>query len=456
DPPLPQPDTASTLEDTAVDIDVLNNDSDPNGDALSLVSVTQPVNGSAVLNGSNGVTYTPAINFGGSDNFIYTIQDTFGFTATASVAVTILGQNDAPIGVADVITATEDTPIIIDVLANDTDIDGDVLQVVTFTQPFSGAVSLNLDYTLTYTPAANYYGSGASGDNFLYTVGDGQAESIAFVNIAILPANDAPVAADDTLMTPDDRSPVIDVLANDDDLDGDSLTVSLNSSPTVGTAAVNPDNTITYTPTLDFSGNDSFSYTASDGQGGSDTATVDITVFVPGPITGFTAVISPTEAYVGNDTLTMVLTAVDVNNNPATNYLGTVDFQSTGSNTLPSRTTPIMGNNDWDYKFNYEDAGQKAFLFAFNEAGLQTVSAYAWATPTLTTTTNAVTMTEVFLGTIISPSVGIAKDQVFTVTIEARDVGGALVPSYGGSVEIVSSGPSSGLPNNDPPFGNRP
>ncbi len=90
--------------------------------------------------------------------------------------------------------------------------------------------------------------------------------------------NDNPIAVDDAVSTDEDTMVIVNVLANDSDVDGDTLMPAVATAPTNGAARVNADGTITYTPNANFNGSDSFTYTVSDGNGGSATATVSITV----------------------------------------------------------------------------------------------------------------------------------------------------------------------------------
>jgi hypothetical protein len=104
-------------------INVLTNDSDPDGDSLSIQSVTQPANGSATIVGGQ-VQYSPDVNFNGSDSFTYTIVDTAGNTATATVNVTITAVNDAPVASGESYSLDQDTTLNVNapgVLANDSD-----------------------------------------------------------------------------------------------------------------------------------------------------------------------------------------------------------------------------------------------------------------------------------------------------------------------------------------------
>ena len=128
-PPVAEDDSAETPEDTPKVIDVLANDSDPDGGRLRVSSVTAPSHGTATI-ASGGIRYAPALNWYGTDRFTYTIADPEGLTSTATVTMTVLPANDRPEAVDDEAETLEDIPAVVDVLANDTDVDGDPLQVV--------------------------------------------------------------------------------------------------------------------------------------------------------------------------------------------------------------------------------------------------------------------------------------------------------------------------------------
>ncbi len=275
DAPEAGDDAATTAEDVQVGIEVLANDSDPDGDTLTVASVTQPANGAVVINPDKTLSYTPNANFSGTDTFSYTISDGNGGTDTGAVTVTVSAANDAPEAGDDSASTAEDVQVGIAVLANDSDPDGDTLSVTLLTQPSHGSAVVNPDRTVTYTPASNYNGP----DSFSYSVSDGNGGSdSATVSIGVGSGNDAPVALDDSTATVEDAAVVVTVLANDSDLDGDTLTISGLTQPAHGTAVVNPNKTITYTPAANHFGADAFSYTVSDGNGGSDSATVAVAV----------------------------------------------------------------------------------------------------------------------------------------------------------------------------------
>jgi len=160
------------------------------------------------------------------------------------------------------------------VLINDNDADMDTLTASIAVGPGFGSLTLNSDGSFMYTPDANYNGL----DSFTYTASDGNGNSAAAaVVITVTPVNDAPAASNDSATTQQNTAVVIDVLANDFDIDGDTLAVTGITVPTNGTVDFAND-TITYTPNADYIGSDSFTYTISDGHGGTAVGTVMVTV----------------------------------------------------------------------------------------------------------------------------------------------------------------------------------
>ncbi len=262
-PPTATADTATLDEDTSVVIAVLANDSDAEGATLVVTAVSTPTaNGASVtINADNTVTYVPATNYAGADSFTYTVSDGES-TAVGTVNVTVTPVNDAPVAQADVALTAENTAAMIDVLINDTDVEGDTLTLSAVTPPAHGMAML-MGGVIHYEPAAGYAGP----DSFTYTVSDGTATAMGSVAVTVTAVNDAPVAVADAVTGTEDTPLVIAVLANDVDPDGNAITLLEAATPTTqgGTVVLNGDGTVTYTPAVNFNGTDTFTYTVSDG-----------------------------------------------------------------------------------------------------------------------------------------------------------------------------------------------
>jgi VCBS repeat-containing protein len=298
DAPTAVDDSATVTEDDpATSVDVLANDPIGDGGPRSIVSVTQPGNGTvAITGGGTGLTYEPNGDYcndgAPEDTFTYTLNG--GSTATVSMTVTCV--DDPPKAEADSATVTEDAAATtVDVLANDPIGDGGPRSIVSVTQPGDGIVVITGGGTgLTYTPKADYCNDGAPEDTFTYTLNGG---STATVSMTVTCANDEPTAVDDTGTTDEDTTltvPASGVLANDTDKDpGDTKTVvELNGSPTLtgksdkeATVTIGADGSYSYNPGDIFKGlskgqsdTDSFTYTMADGTGAESTATVTVTI----------------------------------------------------------------------------------------------------------------------------------------------------------------------------------
>jgi hypothetical protein len=269
-------DSATTTEEAPVTIPVLDNDSDPDGDALSVEATTQPQHGSAGTDGTT-VTYTPHAGFVGTDTFDYTVVDGKGGADTGTVTVTVNERpNRAPDAVDDSATTQRDTGVTIHVLTNDSDPDGDPVTVTGVSDPAHGSTADNGDGTITYTPDAGFVGD----DSFTYTVADGRGRSdTATVSVTVAePPNRPPTARDDAAAVKKGKSVRVLVLANDTDPDGDSLTVAGATDPSHGTVSIDRGLSVTYRPDAGFVGTDTFTYEVSDGKGGVAVARVTITV----------------------------------------------------------------------------------------------------------------------------------------------------------------------------------
>ena len=276
DAPVAVDDTVSTNENTALILtqaDLKGNDTDiDNANAdLSVTAVSNPTNGTVVLNGDGTITFIPATDFNGTAGFDYTLSDG-SLTDIGHVAVNVTAVNDAPVAVDDTATKAEDTVLILtqaDLKGNDTDVDNSnsQLSVTAVSNPTNGTVVLNGDGTITFTPAANF--NGVAG--FDYTLSDGSLTDTGHVTVNVGAVNNAPVAVDDSLTSiaedSGDRTiSFASLTANDTDVDNvnSELTITGVSNPVGGTVSIVGADLI-FTPTPDFNGAASFDYTLSDG-----------------------------------------------------------------------------------------------------------------------------------------------------------------------------------------------
>ena len=184
----------------------------------------------------------------------------------------MLTDNTPPEAQADIVRVKGNESLIIDVLSNDSDADGDMLNISTVNATF-GVVTITFDNQLSYQSQTDFIGE----DSLVYTVSDGNGGSAsATVNITVY-GNDGPIAVNDSANT-DDRTPIdINVLGNDSDTDGDNLTV-VSATVDEGSVAINGDNTLTYTPVSGFVGAATIIYIVDDGQGAQATAQAIVNV----------------------------------------------------------------------------------------------------------------------------------------------------------------------------------
>ena len=185
DPPTALNDAFNTDEDVPLIADVLDNDSDVDGDALTATVETGPIHGTLDLESDGLFTYTPDANYHGPDSFTYQATDG-ALSDTATVTLTVASVNDPPTALNDGFNTNEDVPLIGYVLDNDSDIDGDALTATVQTEPSHGTLDLESDGLFTYTPDANYYGP----DSFTYQVTDGLLLDTATVTLVIAPVTD--------------------------------------------------------------------------------------------------------------------------------------------------------------------------------------------------------------------------------------------------------------------------
>jgi VCBS repeat-containing protein len=336
-PPNVAPETDTTTQSVAVTEDTAKTitvtATDGNGDALTY-SAAGATKGT-VTGGTNGqFTYTPNANANGTDSFTVTIDDGKGGTTTQLVNVTIAAVNDAPVAntVAPVTTA-EDTPATINVVASD--VDGDTLTYTATAQ--NGSVAIGANGALTYTPNANFNGT----DSVVITVADGNGGTTTqTVAVTVTPVNDAPVtAATQAVTTAEDTATTVTVTGSD--VDGDTLTYSAGTASDGVVTAGAASGDFVYTPNADFNGADSFVVTVADGNGGTTTQTINVSVSAVAE--DYTLTVAATDSVEGN-----------AGSNNKLNYVLTLDKAPPVDEsvtitvaTAPGSTNPASAGSDY-------------------------------------------------------------------------------------------------------------
>lgn len=288
--PVAHDDTAITDEDFPVVIDVLANDEFLSDIPLTVTLQNLPQNGSADVDPDLQITYSPNLNFNGEDTFSYQVCDANSDCSSANVSVFVTPVNDPPTAVNDPTNTSINTAVIIPVMANDSDVDGDVIFLDSFDATSAeggellrvdgGTPDDKSDDQIEYHPPLDFVGQ----DSFLYTISDGSLNASATVSINVT-ATDTPTAINDSYSTL--TNVLLDVpanegiLINDVDISGNGLTANLISGTQNGLLTLQLDGSFTYQPDPDFTGEDSFTYRAYDGNVYSNTATVTITVTNP-------------------------------------------------------------------------------------------------------------------------------------------------------------------------------
>ncbi|WPB76905.1 Ig-like domain-containing protein [Archangium violaceum] len=266
DAPVALAGSAMTAEETAVAVTLEATEVD--GDTLTYTVVSGPSHG--VLSGTGASRmYTPAADYHGSDSITFKVNDGTEDSNEATVTLTVTSVNDAPVALAGSAMTAEDTPVA--VVLESTEVDGDTLTYTVLSGPTHGTLS-GTGASRTYSPAANYHGP----DSITFKVNDGTVESnVATLSLTVNSVDDAPVALADAVTTAEETAVSVTLKATD--VEGDTLTYTVVSGPSHGTLR-GSGTLLTYVPSANYHGPDSFTFKANDGTQDSTETTVTITV----------------------------------------------------------------------------------------------------------------------------------------------------------------------------------
>ncbi|EJE4696200.1 tandem-95 repeat protein [Vibrio parahaemolyticus] len=350
-------DKATVVEDTPTIIKVLGNDTfEGDGKVVSLDTNNGPANGTVSVNPDGSVTYTPNDNYVGKDTFTYVVTSG-GVSESTTVTVNVTPVNDAPVAKDDIATTQEDTAVTIDVLSNDTDVDGDKLSIQSATVPEAQGKVEIVDGKLVFTPAENFNGHA----EITYTVTDGALTDQATLKVTVNAVNDTPVVESniaDQALAEDFTPYTIDLntaFSDVDNVDGE-LTFSVSGNSNIQVEIVN--GVATITPTADWNGKETITFTAKDSSGESVSQTVDFTVAPVADIVADKATVvedTPTIIKVlGNDT-----------------FEGKDNVVSLDAENGPKNGTVIV-NNDGTVTYTPDDnyVGKDTFTYVVTSGGV--------------------------------------------------------------------------------------
>jgi hypothetical protein len=362
----------STNEDTSLPVTLSG--TDPEGDSLTFTHDASSAQGGTITGSGSSVTYAPAANYCGPDSFNFQADDGNGGTDTGTVSITVACVNDAPVvttsggqaSFTEDSAATQVDPGITVSDVDDTNIEG---AVVSITSNFSSSDGDTLGFTNQNGISGSYNSSTgvltlsgtASKANYQlalasitfsntsntpstatrtvsFKVNDGDVDSnTATRNVGVTAHNDAPTATDQSgLSTNEDTS--LPITLSGTDPEGDSLTFTHDSSSAFGGTITGSGSSVTYAPAANYCGPDSFNFTVDDGNGGTDTGTVSITVTCVND--------APVVDLNGSGTAGFDTTAAFTEDSPAVSVAPNTDLSDVDDTNLESATITLTNHPD--------------------------------------------------------------------------------------------------------------
>ena len=446
-------DDSLTVDEDSVQVrlDVLANDllgPSSISAVVESVSATSGPGSVSLPEAGDGLIYTPAADFYGTETFSYTIRDASGATATGEVTVNVTNVNDPPVAQDVFVTVTEDetTPTFIAVITNDVigpdppDNPIEFVQIVSVGSAI-GTVTNNT-FNLSYVPAANFFGT----DTFTYVLRDGAGlEDTGTVTVTVTEVNDAPTANAD-LVTVAQNSPqtipAATLLANDSAGPGETsqtLRITSVAATGSGTVSLNPDGSaVIYTSAADFLGTDTFSYVITD-DGTTDGAASPLTA--TGQVTVMVTEEGPEPPVAADDLFT-------VSSNSAVQTFAVLENDSSPSGGTATIAAVTQGSGGGTVAIAANNAGV-TYVPAANFRGTDTFT-YTITDETTQTDTATVTIT-------VNNSPPTARDDEFTLlqttrldllandttapdTDETLTIQSTTTPTAGGTVSLVDDG----------------
>ncbi len=392
-PPLAKTQEVATKEDISLEITLESSDTDD--DELTYVIVADPKNG-ALSGTPPNLTYSPDKDFTGEDSFIFKVNDGKEDSNDAKVAIQVVPvEKSIPVAESQGVTTEEDKSL--NITLRGSDADGDDLTYAVVSEPTKGKLIGNAP-DLIYTPDNNVNGK----DSFTFKVNDGLTDSsLANVDIAIAPVNDAPVASSQELTAIENQTLAITLSATDIDSEENALSFSIATQPQHGTLfSLLPE--VAYTPDKGFIGKDSFTFRANDGKDTSEEAEIVIEVIEKpndAPVAKSQDVVLNEDASVD-----IVLEATDVDNDELT--------YSLDSQPINGKVTGVPPNIT--YTPNKDFNGEDEFSFITNDEELDSNSA------TVKITVSPINDVPV----VNSQSIEVNEDESVSFTLIGSDVDG--------------------------------
>ena len=425
DPPVAINATTSGNEDTPITGTVVANDVD--SATLSYSVVAGPTHGSVTLAANGGYTYTPNLDFNGSDSFTFRANDGLLNSNTATVAITVIAVNDAPVVVNAIPDqgATAGTAFNFVVAAN------------AFSDPEGSALSYSatllngaaLPAWLTFNPGTrSFAGTPAAADvatlDVKVTASDGSLSATdTFFLVVSIQANRPPIASGGSANAVEDTV-LNGTLPVASDPDGDAVSYLKAINPAHGAVVVNANGSFTYTPNADYNGSDSFTFSVNDGKGGSNTYTESLTITAVND-----APVAANGSAAGNEDTPIAGAALASDVDTFALIFSVVSQPANGA-------VAMAGNGSYTYTPNLNFSGNDSFTFRANDG-----------TSNSNTATISITVTAVNDAPVATPGTLIGnEDTAMAATALATDVDSATLtfavvnqPAHG-SVSMAANG----------------